>query len=527
MTRIDAPRIFGSGKPDVIVVGAGGAGAVLAARLSEDPDRTVLVVEAGTVPADPEQLSTDLTDARRVPGARLAHAAVAAHEVHLTAHRRWQVPRGRILGGSTTINGGYFVRARRADFARWAARGNPAWAYDRALPLLRRLETDLDHPASALHGGDGPMPVSRTDMRHPAAAAFHDTAVAMGFPADPDKNDQQAPGIGPVPCNVRSGVRHNTGMRYLPAAVQARPNLTVIGDCRATRILTDRGRAIGVAADYAGRPVDLHAGQVVLCAGAFATAELLLRSGIGPREDLERLGIPVIRDAPAVGSGFSDHPQLVIPWHPADRLPDRTASWLGGCLHLCSSGDPGGPGDLEILQALIPLPRLADPGVADASPLAFLVADQSPRPTGRLRLAAAALHVAPVIDYGYLRTPDSYRNLREAVRTTAALLDTRPLAGLHRGLLDPPPSILDDDRSLNRWIRDHLGTSQHTCGTAPMGDPDDHRTSAADQYGRVHGVRGLRIADTSLLPDAPLRGPAATAVLIGELIADALRNELT
>jgi choline dehydrogenase-like flavoprotein len=430
------------------------------------------------------------------------------------------VPRGRILGGSTTINGGYFIRARPEDFARWAGAGNPAWTYDRALPFLRRLETDLDYPAGEVHGHDGPMLIRRTALEHPAAVAFRDAARLLRFTHDPDKNDPGPVGFGPVPGNVVDGIRRNTGLSYLPPEVRARANLSVLGDCRATRIVTDRGRATGVLVEHAGRPVLVAADSVVVSAGAFATAQLLLLSGIGPRADLERLGLPVVRDAPAVGAHFSDHPQLVLEWQTSEDLGVPRGSWLGGCLHLSSTDAAAGPGDLEILQSVTPLAALAGGSPAAGAPLAFLVADQTPRRTGALRLRSADPHIAPAIDYGYLSTPDSYRTLREAARVTAALLD----AGLSRGLIGLPAAVLGHDRNLDTWIRDHLGTSQHTCGTAPMGDDPLH--SAADQYGRVHGVRGLRVADTSLLPDVPHRGPALTAVLIGEMIAHAIANDL-
>ncbi|MEU6609670.1 mycofactocin system GMC family oxidoreductase MftG [Streptomyces shenzhenensis] len=508
--------------PDVIVVGAGASGAALAARLSEDPGRTVLLLEAGVVPRRWTAFGAELLDARLVPGAQPGHAAVREYPVYLTPNRPYTVPRGRFLGGSTTVNGGYFVRARRDDFDRWSAAGGAAWSYDRLLPLLRHLENDLDHGPDDLHGDRGPVRVRRTDLRHPAAAAFQAAARELGFPEEPDKNAQGAPGFGPVPSNAIDGLRINTGISYLLDALE-RPNLTVAGNCPVRRVVIRRGRATGVIVEHDGEAAVLEAGEVVLCAGSFASPHLLYLSGIGPRADLERLGIPVVQDLPAVGARFSDHPQIVLEWMPRRFLGEPADSWLGAALHLSSSDGPH-PGDLEILQSLAPIAGLVGgtPTVPGA-PLAFLLSVQSPRTSGKLLTLSADPAVLPRIEYGYLHTTEDKRRLREVVRTGAALIATRAFDEISSGLLEPVAEVLDDDHALDEWIASHLGTSHHTCGTVPMGPEGDPR-AAVDHYGRVHGLAGLRVADTSILPTAPLRGPAATAVLIGELVAHAMRG---
>ncbi len=493
---------------EVVVVGAGTAGCPLAARLA-DAGHRVLLLEAGADHARVEDFPAELRDATRLAAAVPGHPAAWQLEAEVTEERRLPLQRGRVVGGSSAVNAAVFQRATPGDLDGWAAAGNPLWSYDRVLPAFRRLETDLDLGASAVHGDAGPVPVRRPGTDHPVAEAFALAAADLGFPAEPDKNAGGPAGVGPVPLAVVDGVRVNTAMAYLTPR-RGHPRLTVRGGVRVHRVVVERGRAVGV--ETSGGVV--RAGTVVLSAGAVGTPVLLLRSGIGPGDALRAAGLPVAVDAPGVGTGASDHPQVYVGWRTARELPDGRLP-LSGVLHT---------GNLELLPWLTPFSRVTAVDAGDD--LVVGVGLQREAGRGSVGLRDGDPDAMPRLRYGYLREEADRRDLREGVRLAAEVLRTRAFAGLGAVRTEPPDDVVGDDRALDGWIRARVVTAVHLSGTARMG-PEGDRGAVVDQELRVRGVEGLRVVDTSVLPTVPSRGPAATAVMLGERAADLVTGGLS
>jgi choline dehydrogenase len=468
---------------DVVVVGGGSAGCALAGRLTGAGAGRVLLLEAGPVGWTPEILDV-ASLAATVPG----HPANWAHAVELRAGHTTHVPRGRILGGSGAVNGAVWMRATPAD-----APGLRGWTWPDLLTRYVRSEADAELGDRPGHGADGPVPVSRPTgyLLHPAAERFLTAAATCGFPAEPDKNAGGPPGAGLVPGNAVDGVRVNPALAYLP---EAGP-LTVRGDAQVDRVVLAGTRAVGV------RLTDgtvVHGDEIVLAAGAVGTSHLLLRSGIGPADELRAAGVDVVHHLPGVGRGFTDHPAVFLPFTTDDPPAHPHAPAAQAVLDLDAGGDPAGDGEVLLF---------ARPFVA-GGPLHLMCQLMYPDSRGTLTLPDA--DGPPRIAYGYLRTEHDRRRLRHAIRTAADLL--RAGLGIR---VEPDGAVLGSDRALDGWIAGCLTTAQHLCGTAAMG-------AVVDAELRVHGLEHLRVVDLSVLPVAPRRGTAATAVAIGEAGAEFL-----
>jgi choline dehydrogenase len=504
----------------VIVVGGGGAGIPFATRLAQADGAEVVLLEAGPAWRSPDaavaESARHLRDASTVAQAMPGSGLAWTYDTRLFDGRDHRIARGRLLGGSTAVNGAYFMRAHPDDFAGWAAIAGPEWTYENALPAMRRLERDLDFPVEPLHGVEGPVPVVRPPGADAITRAFVESSIAQGHALVPDKNDGSGQGVGPLPLNAVGGVRMGTAAAYLSKAEH--PHLTIRGGAVARRVLFAGSRAIGVEVDEGGAMHLEYADEVVIAAGAVETPRLLTRSGVGAARG-SRIGSSWVVDLPGVGRGLSDHPAVQIQWLPRRPAvnPRSPASWTAAL----NFSSPGGSdrGDLEILLAVMPDSHIVSGRFAHG-PIGLRVALQRPESRG-----AVHPETAPVaIEYDYLQSARDRIRIRHGLREGLRLLSAPSFASVTAEINAPVRTLLEDDAIADDWIRSRLGTSLHASGTARMGAESDPY-AVADAHGRVHGVEGLRVIDTSLLPTAPSRGTAATAVFLGERLAELWLSE--
>ena len=509
-------RSMGTRTWDVVVVGGGAAGAVVAARASEQPDLDVLLVEAGPDYEAASSVPEDLIDGRQNS---LTDHDWALGYSPVPDGRSVHFPRGRVVGGSTAVNTTIALRGIPADYDHWAERGNPAWAWEQVLPAFRRLERDLDLGHLPHHGDAGPISIRRwtDDELVPTQAAFVEAAQSHGHPFCPDVNDPEGWGVGLMAMNKLGRVRISTAVGYL-APARLRDNLTIRADTTVARVVVEGGRAVGVEVVGAdGRPERIGARLVVLSAGAIHTPGILVRSGVGRRDELERLGIEPVAVVDGVGANLSDHPAVLVamtakaPEHVAPDLP------LVQTISRYTTDHSDQPLDVNI-ELITRIPRRRGPA---AFGLAASVEWIEGR--GQVRQRSADPGDSPVIESAF------GTNEQDVARTVAVLGDAlaiarRPeLAELYHDIVFPDPGRSGPD-DLAALARRASGSGYHPVGTAAMGPADDPG-AVVDQYGRCHAIDGLVVADASIMPTVPRANTNLTSIMIGEHIGEWVRTE--
>ena len=517
-------------KYDYIVVGGGSAGCTIASRLSEDPDRSVLLLEAGPDYPVFEQLPDDLK-----LGNNVWLSAYGPHNWGYTARITEEqdnltIPRGKATGGSSAVNGQVLFRGIPEDYDRWAEWGNDEWSFTRCLPYFNKLETDLDFGGDDFHGSDGPVPVRRAPRSEwlPHAVAFERACLDEGFPQDEDQNHPESTGVSPRARNTIDGVRMSMAINYLDIA-RHRLNLTVRGGVTARRIIFDTDstgspRAVGIEAESGGEVFTVEGGEIIVSSGAVASPQLLMLSGVGPAEHLRSLGIPVVHDSPGVGKNLRDHPAASVLYRGKGEKPDVQAPVIQVGLRYTVEGS-----DLRNDMQLSPNLMTSEHRPAhvaideDLNYLGMGASLQLALGQGELTLQSTDPHVQPFLNYNYYQEPEDLRRMREAIRLGVRMAERPPFSDLIEERIMPTDEELASDELLDDWLRQNSGTSHHISGTCKMG-PDSDPLAVVDQQLRVKGIEGLRVADASVMPDCIRANTNATTIMIGEKVSDYIKE---